>query len=161
MAPDRPARRRRPRPNHPYRQPRSRSLPAVVACAAGLATAVAVFLPWYRTNLGDPSEVGRASGWHATGFGKLTLALAVIWLLAALLAASDDFGSVRLHVRTIESLGYLVAMSALVAGAMVAYRIAQPPGATPDFLSRDIGLAVAIAGCAVGVAAGLAMAARR
>lgn len=150
-----------PRPARPYRQPRSRSLPAIVAAAAGLVTLASVFMPWYRTNLGEPAAVGTANGWDATSIGKALVALSVIWLLAALLAASDDFGSVRLAVATIEGLGYLVALCGLLGGALVAYRIARPPGSTPDFLSRDIGLAVAALGCVAGIVAGAAMAARR
>ncbi len=120
-----------------------------------------MFLPWYRTNLGEPATVGRASGWEATGIGKAIVALTVIWIIAAAFAASDDFGNVRLDVRTIEGLGYLVSLCSLLGGALVAFRIARPPGAAPDFLSRDIGLLVAAVGCAMGIVAGAAMAARR
>lgn len=145
----------------PYRQPRSRALPALVAAAAGLIALGSVFLPWYRTNLGEPDTVGNASGWEATGIGKAVVALAVIWIIAAAFAASDDFGTVRLDVRTIEGLGYLVAACAVLAGLLVVDRIVHPPGPTPDFLSRDYGLVVAGLACIAGAVAGAAMAARR
>lgn len=153
--------RSRGRSPRPYRQPRSRALPALVAASAGLIALLSVFLPWYRTNLGEPATVGHASGWEATGIGKAVVALAVIWVIAALFAASDDFGTIRLDVRTIEGLGYLVALCAVLAGVLVAYRIARPPGPAPDFLSRDFGLVVAGLACIAGVVAGAAMAARR
>lgn len=118
-------------------------------------------MPWYQTNLGTPATVGQASGWAATSVGKALVALCVIWLLAAGLALVDEFGSVRVDVRTIEGLGYLVVVCALLAAALVAYRTARPPGAFPDFLSRDYGLLVSAAGCLLGIGAGTVLAARR
>lgn len=146
---------------HPYRQPRSRALPALIAAAVGVVTLGSVFLPWYRTNLGEAAAVGTSSGWEASTIGKAVVALSIIWIIAAVFAASDDFGTVRLDVRTIEGLGYLVAVCAVFAGVLVAYRIARPPGPSPDFLSRDYGLVVAGLACIAGAVAGAAMAQRR
>lgn len=145
------------------RRPRRRSLPipALIGAAGGILLLAAVFLPWYRTNLGAPTSAGTASGWEATGIGKAVVALAAIWLFAALLAVADDLGSVRVDAKTIEGLGYLVALCATLATGLVALRFARPPGPNPDFLSRDYGLVAAVAACAIGIVAGAIMAARR
>ena len=145
----------------PYRQPRSRALPALIAASVGVVTLGSVFLPWYRTNLGEAATVGPSSGWEATTVGNAVVALSIIWIIAAVFAASDEFGSVRLDVRTIEGLGYLVATCAVLAGLLVVSRIARPPGTAPDFLSRDYGLVVAGLACIAGTVAGAAMAQRR
>lgn len=120
-----------------------------------------VFMPWYRTNLGAPTSAGQASGWDASTAGKAVVALAAIWLIATVLSIADDFGSVRMDVRTVEGLGWLVALCGLLCTALVGLRLARPPGPEPDFLSRDYGLIVAFAACVIGVGAGVTMASRR
>ena len=54
-----------------------------------------------------------------------------------------------------------VSLCALLAAGLVALRLARPPGANPDFLSRDYGLLVAGAACLIGLGAGVVMASRR
>ncbi len=145
----------------PYRQPRSRPLPAVVAAVAGIVTMIAMFLPWYRVTLGLADEVGPVTGWSASSLGKIAFLCALVWTGAAIVAATDHLGHIRLAVRTTEYLGYVAAGASVLCGCIVAYRIAQPPGPTPDFMSRDFGILIAIAGCVVGCGASLAVAARR
>lgn len=148
------------RPSRTHRRARL-PIPALIGTIGAGLLLVAAFLPWYRTNLGSPTSPGTASGWEATGIGKAVVAIGVIWLVAAGLAIADELGSVRVDAATVEGLGYLVALCALVAAGLVALRFARPPGANPDFLSRDYGLVVAAAACAIGLAAGVTMASRR
>lgn len=144
---------------------RSRLLPspagaAAVGAASGVLMLAAVFLPWYAANLGPPASSGTASGWEATAVAKGALALGVIWMLASALLLADHFDAYRVDARTAEAIGWLVAGCALLAGALVAYRLFRPPDPA-DFLSRDIGLFVGLVAAAIGVAAGLAQASRR
>lgn len=134
--------------------------PAVVAAASGVLMAVSVFLPWFATNLGEPTSVGTASGWASTAVAKGVLGLAIIWILAAGLLLADRFDAYRIDRRTAEALGWLIAGCAMFAGALVAFRLLRPPEPA-DLLSRDFGLFIALAAAAIGTAAGFAQAARR
>ena len=120
----------------------------------------AVFLPWYAANLGPQASSGTASGWDATAVAKGALALGVIWMLASGLLLADHLDAYRVDPRTAEALGWLVAGCALLAGALVAYRLFRPPDPA-DFLSRDFGLFLGLAAAAIGVTAGLAQASQR
>ena len=134
--------------------------PALIGVISGMILVVAVFLPWYATNLGEPATPGTANGWEATAVAKGAFGLAVLWVLASALILADHSDMYRIDSRTAEALGWLVAGCALLAGGLVAFRLFQPPEPA-DFLTRDFGLFVAIAAAAVGVAAGFAQAARR
>jgi hypothetical protein len=134
--------------------------PAVAGIASAALMLAAVFLPWYAANLGPPASSGTASGWDATAIAKGVLGLGVIWLLLSALLLADHLDAYRIDPRTAETLGWLIAGCALLAGVLVAYRLLRPPEPA-DFLSRDIGLFLGLAAAAVGVAAGLAQASRR
>lgn len=134
--------------------------PAVAGIASGVVLAIAVFLPWYAANLGEPASAESASGWSATAVAKGVLVLAILWTLASALLLADYLDAHRLDSRTAEALGWLVAGTALIAGGLVTYRLLQPPEPA-DFLTRDFGLFISLAAAAVGVAAGVAHASRR
>ncbi len=134
--------------------------PAVAGIVSGLLLAVAVFLPWYAANLGEPASPESASGWTATAVAKGALVLGILWALASALLLADYFDAYRIDSRTAEALGWLVAGSALMAGGLVAFRLLKPPEPA-DFLTRDFGLFVSLAAAALGVAAGFAQATRR
>ena len=134
--------------------------PAVAGLVSGALILISVFLPWYAANLGPPASSGTASGWDATAIAKGVLGLGVIWLLMSGLLLADHLDAYRVDSRTAEALGWLIAGCALLAGALVAYRLLRPPEPA-DFLSRDFGLFLALVAAAIGVSAGLAQASRR
>lgn len=134
--------------------------PAFLGVLSGLVLVVAIFMPWYEANLGEPASPGSASGWEATAVAKGAFGLAVLWILASALLLADHADLFRVDSRTAEALGWLIAGCALLAGGLIAYRLFKPPEPA-DFLTRDVGLFFAIAAAAIGVAAGFAQAARR
>ncbi len=134
--------------------------PAIAGVVSGLVLVVAVFLPWYAANLGEPASAGSASGWSATAAAKGALALAVVWTLASALLLADDLDRYRVDPRTAEALGWLVTGCAVAATALVGYRLLRPPDPA-DFLTRDFGLFISLAAAVAGIPAGLAQASRR
>jgi hypothetical protein len=133
---------------------------SAVGIASGAALVAAVFLPWYEGNLGSPTVPGARSGWESTTVAKGVFVLAVVALIAALLIAADVADVLPLERRTAESLAWLLVASSIVAGILVGYRLARPPGPA-EFLSRDIGLFLGVAAAVGGAVAGLAQLARR
>ena len=134
--------------------------PAVIGIVSGLLLAVAVFLPWYAANLGEPASAESASGWTATAVAKGALILGILWALASVVLLADHLDAYRIDSRTAEALGWFVAGAALVAAGLVAFRLFRPPEPA-DFLTRDFGLFISIVAAALGVAAGFAQAAQR
>ena len=145
---------------HRFRPLASTMGPAVIGVVSGLLLAVAVFLPWYSTNLGAPASPQSASGWAWTAVAKGVLVLGLVWALASALLLADHLDTYRIDSRTAEALGWLVAGAALLAAGLVVFRLFQPPEPA-DFLTRDFGLFVSLVAAALGVAAGFAQAARR
>jgi len=131
-------------------------LPSLAAVGFALLTIVAVFLPWYRPNLGGPLEMDAASGWNATSIGKATLFVAVLWGVAAGLSLMEHVSPGRMDRATLNLMGWLVTLCALICTIMVAYRLLRPPPPA-DFLTRDFGLFIALTASALGVGAGLSM----
>jgi hypothetical protein len=145
---------------HRFRPLTNPAGPAVVGIVSGLLLAVAVFLPWYSTNLGAPASPESASGWAGTAIAKGVLVLGIVWALASALLLADHLDAYRIDSRTAEALGWLVAGTALVAAGLVVFRLFQPPEPA-DFLTRDFGLFLSLVAAALGVAAGFAQAAQR
>ncbi len=131
-------------------------LPALFAVLFAVLAIVAVFLPWYRPNLGGPLELDAATGWNATSIGKATAGIAVLWLGAAALSLVEQVSPGRLDRATLHLMGWLVTICALICTALATYRLLRPPPPA-DFLTRDYGLFITIAACVAGVGAGLAM----
>jgi hypothetical protein len=141
-----------------------RSNPAsssLVAAGAGVLLVVAVFLPWYRTNLGPVTVSRSASGWEWTSFARGALALGVVWTLCAAVVLADRLDLYRIDPRTAEGLGWLVVICALGAGGLTAFRLFRPPPEQAEFLTRDVGLFVCLGATIVGAGAGVAMATYR
>ncbi len=128
----------------------------MIAIAMSIAVIASVFLPWFRTNLGAPSEPGRMSGWAASSVGRGALFVAILWLLAATLALVEQISPGRIDRTTANLLGWLVMLCATVCTLLVGLRLVRPPYPA-EFLSRDYGIFLAIAAAVIGVGAGLAM----
>lgn len=131
-------------------------VPSILAVVSAATLLVAVFLPWFRTNLGAPSEPGSMSGWDASSVGRGALVVAVLWLMAAALALLEQVSPGRIDRATANLLGWLVILCAFVCTALVALRLLRPPYPA-EFLSRDYGLFIAITAAVIGLGAGLAM----
>ena len=134
--------------------------PAIGGIASAALMIVAVFLPWFASNLGEPTSPGSVSGWSSTAIAKGVLGLAVLWMLASALLLADEFDMYRVDARTAEALGWFVTGCAVLAGALVLFRLLRPPEPA-DFLSRDFGLFVGIVAAVGGIMAGFAQSTRR
>src|SRR5680860_940924 len=71
------------------RPPRRIGAPAA-GVIAGLALVLAVFMPWYATNVGPPFAPTSASGWDATAFARIALAMGLLIAGAAAAAVLDE-----------------------------------------------------------------------
>jgi hypothetical protein len=129
--------------------------PALGGIASGVLMIVAVFLPWFASNLGAPTSSGSVSGWSSTSVAKGVLVLAVLWMLASGLLLADEFDVFRVDSRTAEALGWFVTGCAFLAGALVMFRLLRPPEPA-DFLTRDFGLFIAIVAAVGGIMSGIA-----
>jgi len=130
--------------------------PSLIAIGTAIAVIVSVFLPWFRTNLGAPSEPGRMSGWAASSVGKGAVFVAALWLLAAALSFMEQVSPGRIDRATVNLLGWLVMLCAAVTFVLVSLRLVRPPHPA-EFLSRDYGLFIAVAASLIGLGAGMAM----
>ncbi|MEQ8834208.1 MAG: hypothetical protein RIB67_07155 [Miltoncostaeaceae bacterium] len=140
------------------RRPRPALLPHFVGVASGVLLIAAAFLPWYAADIAPPFQAVSASGWDATVFARLA---AICGGLVAVGSAVPVLGSGHpaLTAGRRTALGFAVAGLAVLAAALVAFRLVVLPDPA-DLLSRQIGLyaaALAAAGCVlagVGQAAG-------
>lgn len=136
------------------------SAPALGAIA-GLAMAVAVFLPWYTANISSVFVGHGTSGWHATTVAKAVLALAIVAVLASALLTLDARGALPLDAGVARLLGWLLLGASAVAAVLIGYRLIALPGPAPEFLSRETGLFLAMAAAVAGVIAGVSQLAAR
>jgi hypothetical protein len=127
-----------------------------VGAVSGVVLMVAVFLPWYATNLGPPFASSSASGWEATGLARAALGLAVVLTVAAAALALEARGGLALTYRQADALSWAVLGAAAVAGVLVGIRLVAVPEPA-ELLSRQIGLYLAMAGAVGGVLSGLAL----
>lgn len=119
-----------------------------MGAACGVVLAVAVFLPWYTTNLGPPFATGSASGWSATAFAKAALALGVLAAVCGVALSLEVLGRVRLAPEVGLALGGVLFVACALALGLVGYRaIAQPEPS--GFLDLAIGIWLAV-GAALG-----------
>jgi hypothetical protein len=126
----------------------------------GIGIVVATFLPWYATNLGPPFSPTSASGWEATGLARAAAALGLVAAIAAAAAALDERGAVRLEARMAEAVSWIVVGACGIAAVLVGYRLLWPPEPA-EFLSRQIGIYIAMVAALGGVMAGLGLLATR
>lgn len=131
-------------------------IPALAAVGLAILVVVSVFLPWYRPNLGRDFQLDPASGWTATSIGKATLAVAALWLIAAALSLVEQISPGHIDRSTLHLLGWFVTICGVICSVMTTYRLLRPPPPA-DFLTRDVGLFIAVAASIAGIAAGLVM----
>ena len=137
-----------------------RAAPAFVGVLAGAVLVIAVFMPWYATNLGPPFSATSASGWEATTLARLALAAGLVVTVASAALVLDERGAVRLGHRHGDALARVVVAAGVVAALLVGFRLIVLPDPA-EFLSRQIGLYLAF-GAAIGaVLGGLAQVATR
>ncbi len=150
----------------PRRSPASRipepgrvGAPAV-GVLAGLVLVMAVFLPWYATNLGPPFAATSASGWDATGLAKIALAMGVVLACAAAAVVLDDRRVITLEARHLDALAWVVVGASTIALVAVGFRLLVMPDPA-EFLSRQIGLYLAAGAAVAGILSGLGQVATR
>jgi hypothetical protein len=146
------------RRRNPLRGPAS--APAV-GTLAGLALAVAVFMPWYAVNISSVFVERGTSGWNATTVAKAVLVLAIVAIIASAALTLDARGAVPLDAGLARLLGWLLLGASAVAAVLVGYRLIALPGPAPEFLSRETGLFLAMAAAVAGVVAGVSQLAAR
>lgn len=129
--------------------------PAVVGTLAGIVLAVAVFLPWYATNLGPPFSTGTASGWSATSIAQAAFALGLVVIVASVALALEALRLLSVRPEIAVALAWLLLATTGVALALVAYRLLVPPEPAA-LLSRDWGLYLAGLAALAGLVAGVA-----
>lgn len=127
---------------------------------SGLLIVLAVFLPWYATNLGPPFAATSASGWESTAFAKVALLMGIVVVAAAAAALLDERRIVTLDPRHLDILAWVVVGSAAIALLAVGYRLLFMPDPA-EFLSRQIGLYLATAAAVGGILSGLGQVATR
>lgn len=146
-------------PARPIPDPGGAGAPAVGA-VAGLVLAVAVFLPWYATNLGPPFSATSASGWDSTNLARVALAMGVVLFAAAAAAVLDERGIIAFDPRHRHALAWIVVGAATIALVAVGYRVLVLPEPA-EFLSRQIGLYLAAGAAIGGILSGLGQVAVR
>jgi hypothetical protein len=133
---------------------------AYAGVLAGIVVAIAVFLPWYTTNLGEPFSPASVSGWDSTNFARAAVIAAAVATVAAGALALEERGSLVLEQQPGETLPWVVVGAFALALALVGYRLLVLPEPA-DLLSRQIGLYLATAAAVIGVLSGLGLLATR
>lgn len=137
-----------------------RSGASTVGVAAGVTLIGAVFLPWYATNLGPPFSAISASGWDATNLARVALLMGVLLVAAAGAAVLSEREMIALDHRHEDALAWIAVAASSIALVVVTYRLVVLPDPA-EFLSRQIGLYLAIAAAIAGIMSGLGQVATR
>ena len=133
---------------------------AYAGVLAGIVLVIAVFLPWYTTNLGEPFSPASVSGWDSTNLARAAVIAAAVATLAAGALALEERGSLVLEPQTGEALAWVVIGAFGLALGLVGYRLLVMPEPA-DLLSRQIGVYLATAAAVIGVLSGLGLLATR
>ena len=133
---------------------------AYAGVLSGIVVVIAVFLPWYTTNLGAPFSPASVSGWDSTDLARAAVFAAAVATIAAGALALEERGSLELEPQTGEALAWVVIGAFALALVLVGYRLLVMP-APADLLSRQIGIYLATAGAVIGVVSGLGLLAIR
>ena len=133
---------------------------AYAGAVSGVVVVIAVFLPWYATNLGEPFSPASVSGWDSTNFARGAVIAAAVATIAAVTLALEERGSVVLEPQTGEALAWVVIGAFALALILVGYRLLVMPEPA-DLLSRQIGLYLATVAAIIGVLSGLGLLATR
>ena len=121
---------------------------------------IAVFLPWYTTNLGAPFSPASVSGWDSTNFARAAVFAAAVATVAAAALALEERGSLQLEPQPGEALAWVVTGAFALALVAVGYRLLVLPEPA-DLLSRQIGIYLATVAAVIGVVSGLGLLAIR
>jgi hypothetical protein len=140
---------------------RGPAVASTLGLLAGVLMAVAVFLPWYQADISGVFTVEGTSGWDATSVAKWVLALGILAACASALLTLDARGALPLDAGLARSLAWVLLLASAAAAVLVGYRLVALPGPAPDFLSREIGLFLAMAATVAGTLAGLSQVAAR
>jgi len=127
---------------------------------SGVGVVITAFLPWYTTNLGAPFSPASASGWDSTSLAKAAVPLGVVVAVAATAMLLDVRGALRLDARSRDALAWVVIAASAIAAVLIGYRLLVMPEPA-EFLSRQVGLYLAMAAAVAGVLSGLGLAAAR
>ena len=119
-------------------------LPAVVTAGASLVVCLAAFAPWYTTQVAEVFSQGSVSGWNATLVAKIAVAAAAVALLGSLAITADARHLIDLAPELLRAIVIACAVGCAVAALAVAYRTMWIPEPT-EFLTRDLGLFLALA----------------
>lgn len=133
---------------------------AYAGVLAGVVVVIAVFLPWYTTNLGAPFSPASVSGWDSTNFARAAVFAAAVATVAAAALALEERGSLELEPQTGEALAWVVTGAFALALVAVGYRLLVLPEPA-DLLSRQIGIYLATVAAVIGVVSGLGLLAIR
>jgi hypothetical protein len=133
---------------------------AYAGVVAGVVVVIAVFLPWYTTNLGAPFSPASVSGWDSTNFARAAVLAAAVATIAAAALALEERGSLELEPQTGEALAWVVTGAFALALVLVGYRLLVLPEPA-DLLSRQIGIYLATVAAVIGVVSGLGLLAIR
>jgi hypothetical protein len=118
------------------------------------------FLPWYAPTLGPPFSPDSVSGWDATDLARIAAVMGIIAAFAATALVLEERGIVDFDRRTGEILAWAVVVASAVAAVLIAYRLLVLPEPA-DFLSRKIGVYLAMVAAVGGILSGLALLATR
>ena len=119
-------------------------LPAVMTAGASLVVCLAAFAPWYTTQVAEVFSQGSVSGWNATLVAKIAVAAAAVALLGSLAITADARHLIDLAPELLRAIVIACAVGCTVAALAVAYRTMWIPEPT-EFLTRDLGLFLALA----------------
>jgi hypothetical protein len=127
-------------------------LPPTVTAAASFVVVLAVFAPWYTTQVGEAFVQGSASGWTATLVARIAAVAAAIAMLICVAIVADARDVVAVSEDLVRMLVIACTVCCATAATLVAYRTIFIPEPT-EFLTRDLGLFVAMAASLVALGA--------
>jgi len=116
-----------------------------VAALGGLAVVIGVLLPWYTSNLAEPFTPETTTGWEATRIAQAALGLGAIVILSAAASIVVRRGGDLVDAAIETALGWIMLVASTAAALLISYRLVWLPP-PEEFLSRQAGIYVALAG---------------
>jgi len=142
------------------RAPRVTAVAPALGVLGGAGMILAVFLDWYRADIGPAFTPSSVSGWDATAAAKALFALGIVTTLASLVVAADLRGVVEVDPVLTVALSWVMLAASLAGTCLVAARLVWLPEPA-EFLSRQVGLWAGLGAGLLGTLAGAgALAAR-
>lgn len=130
---------------------RPRDAAPAVAALGGLAVVIGVLLPWYTSNLAEPFTPETTTGWEATRLAQIALALGAVVVLSAATSIVVRRSGV-LDPSVEAGLGWIMLVASIGAALLISYRLVWLPP-PEEFLSRQAGIYVALAGAVLAAVA--------